>query len=49
MLNSAPGALVKHTKKEIKNKINILKTTFYTFEVLNARNLRQNFYFNMLN
>jgi hypothetical protein len=39
MLNSAPGALVKHTKIEIKHKLNVV----YTFNVLNARVLRQNF------
>jgi hypothetical protein len=49
MLNSISGALVKHTKKEIKNKINISKITFDAFELLNARNLRHNFYFNILN
>jgi hypothetical protein len=49
MLNSALRAFVKHTKKENKNKINIEKTIFYTFEILNARNLRHNFYFNMHN
>jgi hypothetical protein len=44
-----PGYLLSILKKEIKNKINIEKTTFYAFEILNTRNLRQNFYFNMLN
>jgi hypothetical protein len=43
------GHLLSILKKKIKNKINISKTIFYAFEVLNARNLRQNFYFNMLN
>jgi hypothetical protein len=36
MLNSAPEALVKHTKKEIKDKFNIEKITFYTFKILST-------------
>jgi hypothetical protein len=35
-----PGHLLIILKKEIKNKINIEKITFYTFEVLNTYNLR---------
>jgi hypothetical protein len=45
----SPGHLLSILKKKIKKKINIKKTTFYTFEVLNARNLRYNFYFNIVN
>jgi hypothetical protein len=34
---SAPGGLVKHTKKEIKDKINVGNVTFYISNVLNAQ------------
>jgi sugar-specific transcriptional regulator TrmB len=44
-----PEHLLSKIKKEIKNKINISKITFDAFELLNARNLRQNFYFNIFN
>jgi hypothetical protein len=36
--------LVKHTKKEIKERFNIEKVIFYIFNVLNAHILRQIFY-----
>jgi hypothetical protein len=36
MLNSAPGAMIKYIKREIKEKLNIEKTTFYISNVLNA-------------
>jgi hypothetical protein len=42
MLNNAP-------KKEIKEKFNIEKTTFYISKVLNIHISGQIFYFNMIN
>jgi hypothetical protein len=49
MLNGALGALVKHTKKEIKDKIKGDKITFCIFNALNAHISKQNFYTNKLN
>jgi hypothetical protein len=48
MLNNATGALVKHAKKEIKDKNNSDKITFYTFKVLNAQFPRKFFHNNLL-
>jgi hypothetical protein len=42
MLNNVFGAFVKHTKIEIKDKINIDKITFYILDALNAQVLRHN-------
>jgi hypothetical protein len=41
--------LLSILKKEIKEKFNIGKVTFYIYKVLNEYISRQNFYFNMLN
>jgi uncharacterized membrane protein len=50
MLNSIFEIFVKYTKKkEIKNRFNIEKVTFYIFKMLNAHISKQIFYFNMLN
>jgi hypothetical protein len=37
MLTRAFGALIKHKKKEIKDKINVGKITFFIFKILNAQ------------
>jgi hypothetical protein len=37
MLKGAFGTLVKHANKEIKNKSNNDKITFYTFKILNSQ------------
>jgi hypothetical protein len=44
-----PGHLLSIPKKEIKERFNIEKVTFYILKILNAHILRQIFYFNMLN
>jgi hypothetical protein len=44
-----PGHLLSMPKIEIKDKINVDKTTFYILDVLNAQIPRQNFYIYMLN
>jgi hypothetical protein len=52
MLNNAPlhpVHLLNMLKKEIKDKINSDKITFYTFKTLNAQYSRENFYNNLLN
>jgi hypothetical protein len=48
MLNNALGALVKYTKK-YNIKLMLIKTDFYTFNVLNAWVLRQNFLISIAN
>jgi hypothetical protein len=49
MLNNASGHLLNILKKEIKEKFNIGKLTFYISKVLNTHISRQKFYFNILN
>jgi hypothetical protein len=43
MLNSAPVHLLSMLKKEIKNKSNNNKITFYTFKILNAQFPKEKF------
>jgi hypothetical protein len=49
MLNSILGHLISILKIEIKDKINVDKTTFYILDALNAQIPRQNFHIYMLN
>jgi hypothetical protein len=37
MLNGAPGHLLSILKMEIKEKIDVIKVTFYIFKALNAQ------------
>jgi hypothetical protein len=48
-VKQCPRHLLSILKKEIKEKFNIGKVTFYISKVLNAHTSRQNFYYNMLN
>jgi hypothetical protein len=43
VLNSTPKTLLKHSKRENKNKIINHKATFYTLNALNAQSSRQTF------